>query len=202
MKRPTILGGVVVVVLLLAITYVWGPSSVPAGQPPLVTLSNRNFGEFERAFDAKADVPRLVLLLSPTCPTCLRGASAAQQLLARFSNQKVSVLVVWEPMLLTDWRPPSASTLARIPDSRVRQFWDPEHVVAGALNELAKQKPPQPEPQCCVRKGFYWDESILYAPREHWEDRPESAFWDGPVVRTAPALEKSFEEQQSKNALE
>ncbi len=106
------------------------------------------------------------------------------------------MLVVWEPILATDWGPPGASALARIPDSRVRQFWDPKHIVAGALNEAAKQKPPQPEPDCCIQRGFYWDEAILYAPRAHWRDVPEFAFWNGPVARIIPGLEKSFNDQR------
>ena len=70
------------------------------------------------------------------------------------------VLVVWEPILTTDWRPPGAAALGRISDGRARQFWDPGHLVAAALNETAKQKPPQPQPACCIQKGFYWDEAI------------------------------------------
>lgn len=54
------------VVVLLAIAYLGGPSSVPAGQQPLVTLSDSNLGEFAAAFDADPTVPRMVLLLSPT----------------------------------------------------------------------------------------------------------------------------------------
>ena len=66
-KRVAILVAIVIA-LVLAILYLWGPSSVPAGQAPLTALSNENFGEFVTAFDAFDDdeVPRLVLLLSPT----------------------------------------------------------------------------------------------------------------------------------------
>jgi len=53
-------------VLVLVVFRLWGPSSVPQGQEPLFALSPTNFSEFEKAFDASADVPRLVLLLSPT----------------------------------------------------------------------------------------------------------------------------------------
>jgi len=107
----------------------------------------------------------------------------------------VRVLVVWEPILATDWRSPSGSTMARIPDKRVRQFWDPKHVVAGALNEIAKQKPPHPEPSCCMQKGFYWDEAILYAPHAHWKDEPNATFWNGPVARIISGLEKTLDDQ-------
>jgi len=107
----------------------------------------------------------------------------------------VRVLVVWQPILATDWRSPSGSTLARIPDGRVRQFWDPKHVVAGALNEIVKQKPRQPEPSCCIQKGFYWDDAILYTPHAHWKNEPTSVFWNGPVVRIIPGLEKALNDQ-------
>ena len=54
------------VFLLLAIFYLWRPSAVPNGQEPFLTLSNANFSEFQKAFNAQADGPRMVLLLSPT----------------------------------------------------------------------------------------------------------------------------------------
>ena len=66
MKRRAILAVVAAIVVLLAIVYVWGPSSVPAGQQPLVTLSQANWSEFAAAFDAAPNVPRMLLLLSPT----------------------------------------------------------------------------------------------------------------------------------------
>ena len=66
MKRRAILAVVAAIVVLLAIVYVWGPSSVPAGQQPLVTLSQANWSEFAAAFDADPNVPRMLLLLSPT----------------------------------------------------------------------------------------------------------------------------------------
>jgi len=65
MKRIAIVA-VIVFVLLWAALYLWGPSSVPRGQEKLVTLSDTNFSDFQNAFDADANVPRLVLLLSPT----------------------------------------------------------------------------------------------------------------------------------------
>ena len=65
MKRKAIIAGVVALLLLVA-SYLWGPSSVPQGQPPLVTLTAGNFSEFEIAFDGDTSVPRVVLLLSPT----------------------------------------------------------------------------------------------------------------------------------------
>ena len=105
------------------------------------------------------------------------------------------MLVVWEPILATDWRPPSGSTLARIPDRRARQFWDPKHLVAAELARIAAEKPGQPGLDCCVKNGFHWDEAILYAPHSRWKDGPTPVFWNGPVYRIAPALEKAVNEK-------
>jgi len=102
------------------------------------------------------------------------------------------VFVVWEPILATDWRPPSGSTLTRIPGPRARQFWDPKHVMARALNEMARQRPPQPAPTCCIQKGFYWDEAIFYPRNSRWEAMPTPAFWNGPVWKIIPELEKTL----------
>ena len=67
MKRNGLISvGVTAVLALLAAAYLWGPGSAPRGQQPVVTLSEGNFGEFEKAFDSEADLPRMVLLLSPT----------------------------------------------------------------------------------------------------------------------------------------
>jgi hypothetical protein len=68
-RRSAAAGAVVVLVvvlLLLGSRIFLGPSSVPAGQRPLLRLSGATFGDFGAAFDADPAAPRLVLLLSPT----------------------------------------------------------------------------------------------------------------------------------------
>lgn len=57
---------VIVVLILLAAFYLWGPGTVPAGQQPLVTLSSANFTDFENAFNADSQVPGILFLASPT----------------------------------------------------------------------------------------------------------------------------------------
>ena len=58
MRAKRIIVSIVAVVLaLLGGMNLWGPSRVPPGQEPLVMLSSPNFIEFEKAFDAVADVP-------------------------------------------------------------------------------------------------------------------------------------------------
>lgn len=66
MKGKLAIGLAVCVLLLPAIFHLWGPSSVPQGQEPLVTLSRSSISDFQKVFDAQTDGPRMVLLLSPT----------------------------------------------------------------------------------------------------------------------------------------
>ena len=125
----------------------------------------------------------------------MRGASAVQQLLDRYPKQKLIVLIVWEPILLTDWTSPSRSTLARVSDPRARQFWDPQHLVAEQVSRMAKVQTSVPGPDCCKEKGFDWDEAILYASRTQWKYLRVPAFWNGPVYRVIPGLEKALRER-------
>jgi hypothetical protein len=64
-KRIWILAAIAFVVVFGGF-YLWGPSKAPPGQQPLTRLSAANFGEFEAAFDAAADGPRIVIQVSPT----------------------------------------------------------------------------------------------------------------------------------------
>ena len=118
-----------------------------------------------------------------------------EQILARYPNRNVRLLVVWEPILATDWRSPSRSILGRIPDGRARQFWDPKHLVAEELARFSQQNSWQMKPDCCVGKGFHWDEVVLYGPHVRWNDGPKPVYWNGAVYRIAPLLEKALNEQ-------
>jgi hypothetical protein len=65
LRRWLLAAGAAVVAALAGFT-LWGPVATPAGQQPLTTLAPDSVGVFAAAFDRGADVPRLVLLLSPT----------------------------------------------------------------------------------------------------------------------------------------
>lgn len=94
-------------------------------------------------------------------------------------------------MLPTDLRSPVRATLARIPDRRAMQFWDPQHLVAKELNRIAAEKPPKPD--CCFDQGFYWDDAILYPPHSQWKQPPVPVFWNGQVIRVSAALEQALQ---------
>jgi hypothetical protein len=96
----------------------------------------------------------------------------------------VAVFTVWEPMLPTDWTSPTGFVLRRMRDGRVRQYWDPNHLIARRIESDARA--PQPEPECCERNGVLWDLAAVYPADAAWTDRmPPAILINGPVVDVA-----------------
>lgn len=122
---------------------------------------------------------------------CLRGASATETLLAGHPEWKVRVFTVWEPILPTDWRSPSGSTLGRLSDARVRQFWDPEHEISNELRQMASTEPSEPRPNS--GNGFYWDQALLYPPQAQWNGA-KPVFWQGPVFQVVDGLQAAIKD--------
>ena len=104
---------------------------------------------------------------------------------------KVTVFAVWQPMLPTDVAAPMSRTLARLSDPRVRQYWDPDHLLAKQLK--ADARPPQTEPECCTRQGILWDLMGIYPTGEQWTDKiPVASFFNGTVVDVVDGLNKAL----------
>lgn len=94
-------------------------------------------------------------------------------------------------MLLTDRSAPTSGTLSRLSDRRVRQFYDPDHLMAKRLK--ADARPPQPEPDCCTQKGILWDLMAVYAPGAGWADKvPVAIVFNGPVVDVIDSLAQAL----------
>jgi hypothetical protein len=73
---------------------------------------------------------------------------------------------------------------SRISDTRVIQYWDHDHLVAGQLHRQLSS-----EPACCRSSGILWDLAALYGKQAQWGDS-SPLFADGPVVKAEPELEK------------
>jgi hypothetical protein len=111
--------------------------------------------------------------------------------LRRHPDLPVRVFVVWQPMLPTDWAPPTTFAMNRIPDRRAQQYWDPNHVVAKKL--AADRRAPQPAEDCCERSGVLWDLVAVYPRGPLWEGRmPVATVFNGPVVDVAPDVESAL----------
>jgi hypothetical protein len=120
---------------------------------------------------------------------CLWGASATESLLEKIHDPDLNVLVVWEPILPTDWERPTTSVLARIHNSGVEQFWDHNHLIAHAISRELASDSSGPRPHCCMSSGNLWDFAALYQKGAVWHNSPPKAvFADGPVVHIQPGL--------------
>ena len=66
MTRNRALWFVFAIAILAVGFYLWGSSSTPPGQPPLVSLNEADVSQFQQSFNAAFSNTRIVLLLSPT----------------------------------------------------------------------------------------------------------------------------------------
>jgi len=69
---------------------------------------------------------------------------------------------------------------SRVSDSRVVQFWDKDHLVAGAL----KQQFPSSQKLCCQKHGILWDVAALYPSKVEW-GKAAPAYFGGAVLDVA-----------------
>lgn len=182
MKRKFMFGAIPILALAGLSVYLYGGGRVPAGQPPLQDLTPANLSVMRHEFNAAKDETRVLLLLSPTCSVCLRGASAADDVFARFTGKPIRVFVIWEPVLITDWARPSTATLRRVSDLRASQYWDSERLISHSMGEQD-------------RRSVVWDYVAVYSPGTLWGDQPpKPSYQGGPVFRVTDAVATAFAE--------
>jgi hypothetical protein len=98
----------------------------------------------------------------------------------------MTILVVWEPMLPTDWGAPTSPVLARVADARAIQFWDKDHLVAMQLRQQLS-----PTQVCCQRNGIIWDVAALYPKGMQW-NASKPSYFGGAVLDVEPDLGKQI----------
>lgn len=171
---------------VLAALYLASGGSAPEGQPPVADLRS-GLAPLQEQFNAAAANMRVILLVSHTCPYCLRGAADFQRVLERHADAPVAVFAVWQPVLPTDWGKPASAPLRRLHDPRVRQYWDPQRSVASALRDV----PSGPKPGCCWSHEVPWDAMAVYKPGTLWgETLPEPVMFDGIIMDVSPRFEQ------------
>jgi hypothetical protein len=125
----------------------------------------------------------------------VRGASALGELLDKYPHADVLVLVVWEPVILTDLGPPIRSVRKPLSDPRVMEFWDedlwlsPRMIERAAIIARAKGEEPPLGPD-----DIAWDVIAMFGPGSAWEDPFPTPSWYGeePVVRSLGPVEEAL----------
>ena len=108
-------------------------------------------------------------------------------MLEKTQDADLQVLVVWEPILPTDWERPTNSVLARLHYPGVVQFWDHDHLVAHEISHELAADPGGPQPRCCSRRGNLWDFVALYPKGSRWQEGPPKAAFANGTVDSAQA---------------
>jgi hypothetical protein len=117
------------------------------------------------AFNSTVGVPRLVLLVSPTCSVCLDGVRTVVTSLGELSTRDVATHVVWVGVLDDDTVDAARAGAAMFPDDlRTTHYWDGELQVSKAFHTaLGLER---------WKRNVAWDIYLLYGARSEWTDQP------------------------------
>ena len=173
----------------------------PPPQPPIETFDTLTFRMLRAAFNQYSDRARLVLLLSPTCPYCLRGADAVQAVLSENDSLALRVFVVWMHGIKSDREIPSTLVLSRIHDRRAIQYWDPTRQLA---HTMFRQLPPDTAMAIADTVGgppLIWDALALYRPGTRWTNRfPTPDYAGRPIADVLDKLRMKLREYARANS--
>jgi hypothetical protein len=180
--RRLLIPAAIAAVIVVARAFLATEGRTPPGQPALEHLTSAD--TLKAQFNLDPSETRVLMLLAPSCSYCLKGATVIERILRDRPSQPLNVLVVWQPMLSTDWGRPGTGSLGRLSDSRVRQFWDAEHTVARALKASFAER--EGTLGCCITDDIWWDLVAVFPPGAVWNDRfPEPLLLDGTVEEVA-----------------
>jgi len=129
-------------------------------EPTAYTSLDSSLSPLADAFNAQAGNVRVLMLVSPTCDTCLRGAAGVHDaLLAREPDSRLRPFVIWVPKLRGQASSIDTAS-ARVPDPRILHFWDGGAQLMNAYQDVLGL----PEDA--------WDVFLLYGPEARW-DQPQ-----------------------------
>lgn len=126
------------------------------------TVLDNDGHQLEKAFDRAKGSVRLVLLVDPTCPVCLRGlADIHDDLLAKDPDPRLQTFIVYEPVIggtANDIAPTAVLT----GNTHIHRFWNP----GGGFGRLFAKA------VGLKRHGKYvyaWDVWTIYGPDAAWK---------------------------------
>ncbi|MBI1897776.1 MAG: hypothetical protein HYZ57_01640 [Acidobacteria bacterium] len=115
-------------------------------------------------------------------------------MLERHRELPLRAYVVWEPVLLTDWRQPGAGVRQRLSDRRAMQYWDRPLLLSAALSPVLRANADAVVGAKHLATGrIVWDLAAVYRPGVQWSGAPPvPAFAGAPVLHTIDALEQAL----------
>lgn len=123
-------------------------------------------------FNRKVGSVRLLFVVDPICPTCLRGLDDMNRdLLESTSDSRLQTFVVHEPVLGTSWAAPYspkaeskdvASAARLLHNAQVRNYWNSSGAFGQLLSEGVGLK-------SADGPVYAWDVWLIYGPEARWE---------------------------------
>ncbi len=131
--------------------------SVSSAAPALVDLGGVQ--GFKRTFNRDVQTTRLLLILTPGCPTCLRNAQMIERrVLKVIPDPSLRVYVVWVPALKKDGREMAEKRTELLVDPRATHFWGGDLELADAFKQPLGMK-----------NSSAWDVFLVFRPGVRWE---------------------------------
>lgn len=164
---------------ILTIGLLWAAASCAQGETAPTQAAAKSYttlddqgSQLRADFNRKVGTVRLLFVVDPICPTCLRGLDDMNRdLLESTTDTRLQTFVVHEPVLGTaraaPWSRvavgtdvPKAAELLHNPN--VRHYWNP----SGAFGQLLSQAVGLKNSEHPV---YAWDVWLLYGPEATWE---------------------------------
>ena len=189
MIHPLRLAAVLASFLLLGAAALEPQRDALARDPEYIVLDS-DADAFRERFNADVGKTRILMLVSPTCGGCLRGADQTQKkVLSRIDSDGLAAYAVWVPANSARERHmPRVTKLVH--DPRATEYWDEYDVVEDWYRDMLDFDGP------CA--GIF----MIYGPDARWDGEapPEPDYWEDAhsdlrAVELAPQFKaKRFEQ--------
>jgi hypothetical protein len=170
MQRPRFLPTMVAIMTTLPLTGC-GQSQGATTAHVRYTVLNTDGQPLREDFNRNRGAVRLVFLVDPICPGCLRGLADMGDLLSKLgAGAPVKVYVVFEPVIGGRAKDiPAAAALLRSSTSRL--YWNPTGDFGREMSHVLHYWNGH-------RWVYAWDTWLIYRPDATWSDAtpPEPAF--------------------------
>lgn len=146
-------------------------NAATSGTATTYTVLNDQASELRTDFNRKIGSVRLLFVVDPICPGCLRGlADVNRDLLRSTADPRLQVFVVYEPVLgfryhIPGLQPageqdvPKAAQLLQNPN--VHNYWNPTGAFGRLLSNAVGLKNGD-------RQVYAWDVWLIYGPEAKW----------------------------------
>jgi hypothetical protein len=162
----------VIGLLWVTVSCAQGESSAAQAAAKPYTVLDDHASQLRADFNRKVGTVRLLFVVDPICPTCLRGLDDMNRdLLERTVDPRLQTFVVYEPVLGTARASPwsrmavgtdvtKAAQLLHNP--QVQHYWNSSGAFGQLLSEAVGLKNSE-------RTVYAWDVWLIYGPDAKWE---------------------------------